>query len=141
MKPAMDAYSLTRDDGARLIVSAGAWEAALEIAFVCGWRPAGTSAPRGANLRAGKWDVHDYFTRQSQRVEPKDALRLGDALQLGLQRDPAWLGSAKAQGPLRSLDSDASRLTDLAPKGAMRTLLQRLAVFAQTDGFMIRNAQ
>jgi len=135
----LSSYGLTRDDGEQLLLTAPAWEAALEIAFHHGWRPAGTSAPLGPTSRGTPWDTHDYFTHQRQHVRLSDALALGQALARGLDRDPDICTRVAARMSDRR-DTRATGAPALATKDPMRRPLQRLADFAQSGGFTIHSA-
>jgi hypothetical protein len=121
---------MTRDDGAVLSVSGNMWEAALELAFQHGWRPAGTEAPRTASYRSRSprpWDGQDYFSHDSQHVGTDDARALAGAVRLALARVSNPVAVARhsaAEGASRSRRSRCNAL-------------QRLVAFAHHGGFTI----
>jgi hypothetical protein len=137
-------YRLTRDDGAELTVSGSAWEAALELASLYGWKPEGTEAARaraqGRQEGAGAsyWNRLDYFSRESQRVGNRDARSLGESVLRALARIPDHGASAESPSPghrsvLPSrLSANAEGMT-----AHRRKLLHRLAKFADCGGFRI----
>lgn len=145
----MDGYRLTRDDGALLQVAASAWEGALELAFLFGWKPAGTEAPddsswrqRGSASRVLVWDSQDYFSHRLQHVARDDASSLarGVARALDHLADGGFPTGSVARGTRTSgaspLPSRASVLAEglsVAKGKAMR----QLAVFANDGGFTI----
>lgn len=88
-------YRLRRDDGAEHSLNGNVWEEALELAYLHGWRPAGTHAPdAGPRIRRRyesmprAWDSQDYFSPDLQQVGSEDALALGTALFRSLGRAP-----------------------------------------------------
>jgi hypothetical protein len=131
-------YGLTRDDGALLLVPANAWEASLELAYVHGWRPAGTTAPLGLAGHGETWSVQDYFTHRSQHVGRADARALGQALELALRRRPESSVTAPG-GTSRNPSKHVGR--SLTPpielNGLQRKAMVRFAAFAQLGGFTI----
>lgn len=135
----MSLYSLTRDDGARLFVPANAWEAALELAYLYGWRPAGTESPRSV---PPAWDAQDYFTHQRQRVRSEDARALGLALGRALQGFPEGDPAAQdAQALERSSPMPSRSAAHQAGLNVTQRLaLDRFAAFALRGGFTIHGA-
>lgn len=144
----MSLYTLTRDDGARLFVPANAWEAGLELAYLYGWRPAGTESPRGTvRARADAtalqpWDAQDYFTHQRQRVRSDDARSLGQALGRALSGFPD--GDSSTQDP-DTLERSSPMPSRSAARQAglnltQRRALDRFAAFALCGGFTIFGA-
>lgn len=139
-------YLLTRDDGAFLQVTGGDWEAALELASLFGWEPAGTESPQtpkrpDGSVRTHLWDRMDYFSRESQRVGWCDARSLSESVLLALDQiqdcppgGDAGAGSGRARS--KHLPSRRSAVAEgmSAPR---RKLLRRLAAFAELGGFRI----
>jgi hypothetical protein len=142
-------YLLTRDDGEELRLSGGVWEAALELAYLFGWRPAGTEAPPAAGRRAGRsaaragaWDRQDYFTLGSQHVAREDACALAAAVHCALARIPARASCAGDRGRAAhdaSRSPVPSRTSAIADGLSLsnRKLMSRFATFAARDGFTI----
>ena len=137
-------YRLTRDDGVELTVSGNGWEAALELASLYGWKPAGTVAAqavaqdRRGGARAAHWNRLDYFSRESQRVGTRDAMALAQAILRALDCIPDR--GASAEGSSRALATVLpSRLSANADgvTALRRKLLQRLARFAKGGAFRI----
>jgi hypothetical protein len=143
-------YGLSRDDGVRLVVNGNDWEAALELAYLYGWKPAGTEAPRTdawrnhrpSSVGALVWDAKDYFTRHQQHVGPHDARALAQALQravvqIELPREESSAGAPTRSSPL------SSRATARAEglSASRRKALGRLATFATEGGFTIAGAR
>lgn len=132
----MSLYDLTRDDGTRLLVPANAWESALELAYLYGWRPAGTESPRGA---APEWDTQDYFTHQRQRVSSDDARALGLALGRALRGFPDGASEGKdVPAPVRN--SPMASRAGAHQEGlnlSQRRAMDRFATFALWGGFTI----
>jgi len=136
-------YGLTRDDGAQLRVSGDAWESSLELAFLYGWRPVGTEAPRTAAWRRSAesggpaWD-HNYFTHESQHVTATDARALAEAVFRALRAVP---DAASGVGP--SATKKGSPLPSRATASAAglslvrRRRIRGLALFAERGGFTI----
>lgn len=144
----MSLYSLTRDDGVRLFVPANAWEAALELAYLYGWRPAGTQSPRaGARVASDAgmpqpWDAQDYFTHQRQRVRSDDARALGMALGRALRGFPE--GDSSVSDP-EALERESPMPSRSAARQAglnltQRRAMDRFAAFALCGGFTIHGA-
>lgn len=144
----MSLYGLTRDDGVRLLVPANAWESALELAYLYGWRPAGTQSPRatapaGTNSDAAQaWDAQDYFTPLRQRVQSDDARSLARALDRALrgfgEDDPKAQASQTPQRASPMASRSAARQAGLNP--TQRRAMDRFAAFAQCGGFTIQGA-
>lgn len=135
----MSLYDLTRDDGTRLCVPANAWEAALELAYLYGWRPAGTESPRGD---PAAWDAQDYFTQQRQRVRSEDARALGLALGRAMRELPAEDGEARHTSARSGSSPMASRsAAHRAGLNSMqRRAMDRFATFALWGGFTIHGS-
>jgi hypothetical protein len=143
-------YRLSRDDGVRLVVDGNAWEAALELAYLYGWQPAGTESPRNDAWQSGRqssatmpvWDAKDYFSRHDQHVGPRDARALAEALRRALVQIQS---GRQERGPLAP-DSRASPLPTRATARAegltssRRNAIGRLAAFAIEGGFTIAGA-
>jgi len=141
-------YRLRRDDGVELQVSGSLWESALELAYVYGWKPAGTQRPRtGAWARpdegahAPAWDGQDYFSYESQRVGRGDARALAAALFRAILSVPDWQLAGRHPGahggdsssPIPSRASvTADGITD-----HHRRIMKRFAAFAECGGFTI----
>jgi hypothetical protein len=144
-------YRLSRDDGVRLVVDGNAWEAALELACLYGWQPAGTETPRSDAWRGSRprsastpvWDAKDYFSRHDQHVGPRDARALAEALQRALVQIQ---GGRQERGPLVPDRSRASPMPTRASARAegltssRRNAIGRLATFAIEGGFTIAGA-
>jgi hypothetical protein len=132
----MSLYNLTRDDGARLFVPANAWEAALELAYLYGWRPAGTESPSSA---PSAWDAQDYFTQQRQRVRSHDARALGLALERALRGFPPGDSAAPESVPIERSSPMPSRSAahQAGLNLTQRSALDRFAAFALHGGFTI----
>lgn len=145
----MYVYRLTRDDGVELRVSGSIWEAALELAYLYGWRPVGTEAPqteawrgRRSPSRGRVWDSQNYFSNDSQHVRQDDARALAEAVLRALLRIPdrGFLGegrrSAVAAVPPSTVHSRASAIADglSAPR---RNAMRHFAAFADCGGFTI----
>jgi hypothetical protein len=134
-------YILTRDDGTELRLNGGLWESALELAYVNGWRPAGTHPPstdswrtRQASPGARDWDRQDYFSLESQHVERADARAIADAVlrALMLSQSAVPEGAGEAPAP-EQVDPEALH-------GHRRDQMRRLAAFAGCGGFTIAGA-
>lgn len=141
-------YRLTRDDGAELQVIGSAWESALELASLYGWRPAGTESPESrprlrsdGRPRTDAWDRMDYFSYGSQRVGGLDARSFAESVLRALAHIPDR--EPHAEAPSRSASPRSSPLPSRhsavaegmsAPR---RRLLRRLAAFAGRGGFRI----
>jgi hypothetical protein len=149
----MSAYRLTRDDGVGLQVNGNAWETALELAYLYGWKPAGTDAPEAGSwldqrtsTEALSWDRQDYFSHQSQRVGREDARALAGGVSRALA-DIADKASRLAVGrevfleviPAGCLPSRASALAD-GLSVTRRNTMSRLVAFASSGGFTIDGA-
>jgi hypothetical protein len=145
-------YRLTRDDGVELRVSGSIWEAALELAYLYGWRPAGTQTPqteawRGRRLpsSAPAWDSQDYFSRESQRVGRDDARFLAEAVLRALlhipdggpRSEPAGIAAGTVHpSPMPSRASAVAEGLAVSKRNVMR----RFAAFADCGGFKIDSA-
>jgi len=132
-------YLLTRDDGAECRLDGGAWEAALELAYLYGWRPAGTAIPtteawrgRGTSAAAG-WDSQDYFSHQSQHVERGDARALGKALLQALHHVPVVQAVPRDRPVAAGRGHPRADGVTLVRSNALR----RLALFSDIGGFTI----
>jgi hypothetical protein len=142
-------YRLSRDDGARLDVHGSAWEAALELAYLYGWHPAGTETPqtdawrnsRPSSAGPALWDAQDYFSRQLQHVGQRDARALAQALDRALHQ-------IQDEGPAATrVHARASPMPSRATARAeglsvsRRTAIGRLAAFANAGGFTIAGSR
>jgi hypothetical protein len=141
-------YRLTRDDGAQHRLNGSLWEAALELAYLYGWRPAGTDPPRSSAPQACRPTARtsgrlDYFSLQSQHVRQDDARRLAEALMRSLESIPD--SPSIPGGPRRfpvaaaSLSVVPSRASAVAEglSAARKQALRNLARFAACAGFSI----
>ena len=153
----MDAYLLFRDDGARLDVSGSAWEAALGLAYLYGWKPAGTETPltdawrvRPPSSGALAWDAQDYFSPQMQHVGVADARAFARALSRALQHIPDWTQRPEGtdlveeeEPELLSTSPMPSRASAVSEglSGSRRSAMDRLAAFASDGGFTIDGAR
>lgn len=142
----MHDYRLTRDDGVKLDVDGGTWERALELAYLYGWKPAGTESPRTDGWRgrgpAPMWDAQDYFSQQAQHVGTDDACALATAVASALRQIPdeaAPRGRHTSPAPRTAtspMPSRASAVSEgLSP--TRKGVLRRFAAFATRGGFTI----
>lgn len=139
-------YRLTRDDGVELQVSGAIWEAALELAYLFGWRPLGTEVPRAGDWRSRRmpgaplWDHRDYFSFQGQHVGHADARALAGAVTLSLEQIPDWDSPSRPKSvesaPTSLVPSRESAMAE-GLSGSRRNLMRRLATFASRGGFTI----
>lgn len=140
-------YRLTRDDGEEILVRGSTWESALELAFLYGWRPAGTETPptgawRSRRATGARWDSSDYFSHQSQHVGEADARALAKAVDSALLAIPDWSSNA-AKGSAADacvartpVPSRASAVAD-GLSDPRRNLVRKVAAFASRGGFTI----
>jgi hypothetical protein len=141
-------YRLSRDDGVRLVVNGSDWEAALELAYLYGWHPAGTGTPptdAWRNRRAGSsallvWDSKDYFSRHDQHVDQRDARAIAQALQRALVHieqpgDPRGAGARPHPQASPMPSRAAARAEGLTT--SRRNAIGKLAAFAIEGGFTI----
>ena len=146
-------YCLKRDDGAEFRLDSGIWEVVLELAYVYGWRPAGTESPRTSAWRSRRgasdglaWDARDYFSHESQRVARVDASALAQALQRAVQQIPDRLlpdddgRGAVDTGSPATFPSRASVVAEGLSVRRKRSL-HRFAVFARSGGFTIDGSE
>lgn len=141
-------YRLTRDDGSQILINGSIWESLLEIAYVYGWRPAGTEAPRTSAWlqrrtvsRGLVWDRSDYFSHESQHVGHNDAHDLSGAVARALRAIPDRVEAQEADtyavpAGASCIPSRASASADgLSPH--RRNVMRRFATFAGSGGFTI----
>lgn len=142
-------YKLTRDDGVDLQLNGSIWEYALELAFLYGWKPAGTEMPRtlawlGPEKPSGMaWNSRDYFSRDQQHVGRGDARALAEAVLRALRHIPALAdGEVRSAGEGVSTSPIPSRASALADglSAFQRRGVNRFAKFAVRGGFTIGEA-
>lgn len=141
-------YRLRRDDGAEFRVSGSLWEAALELAYLYGWKPAGTECPRtGAWARSDdqmhepSWDGQDYFSYESQRVRRSDARALSAALLRAILNVPDWpFADRPSSSPAVDSSSPIPSRASVTADGITdhrRRIMRRFVAFAERGGFTI----
>jgi len=141
----MHAYVLTRDDGTRMEVNENAWETALELACLYGWKPAGTESPHIPEWHArtlegpALWDSQDYFSRKLQRVGQEDSHALAAALARALRHIPELALAPDEPELLSLLPTRASAVNDGLSR-AKRNAIGRFAAFASRGGFTIEGS-
>ncbi len=152
-------YRLIRDDGKELRVHGGIWESVLELAYLYGWKPAGTEQPeteawhltrrRGpeSTWEPRLWNSCDYFSGESQHVGHEDARNLAKAVLRGLSNIPDRASStAKSPSRHRTLyrhsNSGASTFPSVVDEFSARrkSAARRVALFAERGGFTIDRA-
>ncbi len=130
-------------------MSGGAWEAALELAFLYGWKPAGTNSPRTEAWKSRQavngapvWDSQDYFSYESQRVGRADACALSQAILRAMGQipdgGPTREDHRRPVGPIlpSPIPSRASAIAD-GMSTYRRNVMRRFARFADSGGFTI----
>lgn len=134
---------MTRDDGVQLQVFGSVWEAALELAYFNGWKPAGTEAPEASGWQdrrgsSGDWDTQDYFSHQRQYVGLEDARALAKGVAVALQDmdDGAALQDALPPGLMPSRTSAMAAGLSVTK----RNVMCRFVAFANSGGFTIDGA-
>ncbi len=149
-------YRLIGDDGKELRVHGGIWESVLELAYLYGWKPAGTEEPQTEAWRLTRrrgpestweprvWNCCDYFSRESQHVGHEDARTLAKAVFRGLSDIPDRASStAKPPSTHRTLyrhsNSGASTFPSVVDElsGRRKSAARRVALFATRGGFTI----
>src|SRR5262245_6395263 len=82
------------------------WYKVLNLAFICGWVPAGTLPPADWDADMEDWDGR-YHTSDGQWITAEDAERFAGALEAGLDDIPDMdLGESIPILPLRLMDAD-----------------------------------